>query len=374
MEVSKDYLQKRIIIVTIIISVIGIVMVFDGSLGLYAGRYHYIIFQSLWMVLGSIAGFIIYKVDYKLFQKYSFLLMILAIFLLFVVIILSRKINGSTRWINLLNFANFQPSEFAKFAFITYMSAWFVKRQNIIENIKTFNENLKKLLLPFLAITAFVAGLIVLEKDLGTTIIIILIALFMLILGDDSKYLKINLLISFLTFTFAGILAIVIEPYRVQRLLTYLSSSTSNSFLQGAGYQVHQIMIAIGSGGLLGVGFTQSVQKNQYLVGTTSITDSIFAVLAEEMGLIGSILLILLYLYLVYLIFKVAIRSGNPFGKFMVAGIGIWIGIQAMLNIAANIGIIPLTGIPLPLISYGGSSVIILLVAIGFVLNINKKT
>lgn len=127
MEVSRDYLQKRIIIVTIIISVIGIVMVFDGSLGLYAGRYHYIVFQSLWMVLGSIAGFIIYKVDYKLFQKYSFLLMILAIFLLFVVIILSRKINGSTRWINLLNFANFQPSEFAKFAFITYMSAWFVK-------------------------------------------------------------------------------------------------------------------------------------------------------------------------------------------------------------------------------------------------------
>ncbi len=374
MEVSKDYLQKRIIIVTIIISVIGIVMVFDGSLGLYAGRYHYILFQSLWMVLGSIAGFIIYKVDYKLFQKYSFLLMILAIFLLFVVIILSRKINGSTRWINLLNFANFQPSEFAKFAFITYMSAWFVKRQNIIENIKTFNDNLKKLLLPFLAITAFVAGLIVLEKDLGTTIIIILIALFMLILGDDSKYLKFNLLISFFTFTFAGILAIVIEPYRVQRLLTYLSSSTSNNFLQGAGYQVHQIMIAIGSGGLLGVGFTQSVQKNQYLVGTTSITDSIFAVLAEEMGLIGSILLILLYLYLVYLIFKVAIRSGNSFGKFMVAGIGIWIGIQAMLNIAANIGIIPLTGIPLPLISYGGSSVIILLVAIGFVLNINKKT
>ncbi len=374
MEVSRDYLQKRIIIVTIIISIIGIVMVFDGSLGLYAGRYHYILLQSLWMIIGAITGFIIYKVNYKLFQKYSFLLMILAIFLLIVVIVLSRKINGSARWINLLNFANFQPSEFAKFAFITYISAWFVKRQKIIDSIKTFSDDLKKLLLPFLAITAFIAGLIVLEKDLGTTIIIILIALFMLILGDSSKYLKLNLLISFFTFILAGVLAIVIEPYRVQRLLTYLSSSKSNNFLQGAGYQVHQIMIAIGSGGLLGVGFTQSVQKNQYLVGTTSITDSIFAVLAEEMGLIGSILLIVLYLYLVYLIFKVAIRSGSSFGKFMAAGIGIWIGAQAMLNIAANIGIIPLTGIPLPLISYGGSSVIILLTAIGFVLNINKKT
>jgi cell division protein FtsW len=305
-------------------------------------------------------------------SKYAFILICFTIFFLIFVIISSNKVNGSARWINLLGFVNFQPSELAKLAFIIYISAWFTKREKLKNEITNFKDNITKFFIPYLLITGFIAALVVLEKDLGTTIIIIAISLLMLILGDDTKYMKFNVILSASIFFIGGLIAIVIEPYRMQRLLTYLNTSQSSKFIEGAGYQVHQILIAIGSGGIFGVGFTQSVQKNQYLVGTTPITDSIFAVIAEELGLIGALLLIMLYIYLVYLIFKVATKSKNSFGKFVAAGIGIWIGIQALLNILANLGTIPLTGIPLPLISYGGSSVIMLLIGIGLVLNINK--
>jgi cell division protein FtsW len=244
--------------------------------------------------------------------------------------------------------------------------------QPIISQVKSYKENLVKYLLPFIAITLIITILVVLEKDFGSTIIIASIAIALFFISNTNVYSKVNVITIGIIFFILGLIGIVIEPYRFQRLLTFLNNSGTTKQLS-SGYQVHQILIAIGSGGIWGVGFTQSIQKNQYLVGNTSITDSIFAVIAEELGLIGSIAIIAIYVYLVWQIYKIALRIEDPFGKFVAAGIGTWIIVQVFVNISANIGLIPLTGITLPFISYGGSSIISILIGMGIVLSINKS-
>ncbi|MCL4392691.1 FtsW/RodA/SpoVE family cell cycle protein [Patescibacteria group bacterium] len=365
------FLQKRIILVIGIISVFGLIMVFDTSLGLYAQRYHYIMLQTIWFILGSIVAFVLYHINYKIVEKFSLLLIIIVVILLILVIFTSHAVNGSTRWFTFLNFVNVQPSEFAKIFFITYIAYWITRKKNITKEYTTFKENFKLFLLPYLLITSALAGLIVLEKDLGTAIIIVSISILILFSTDHSKFAKLNIVTVGIYFFILALISIVVEPYRLQRLLTYLSKGKSS--ITSAGYQIHQILLTLGSGGLLGVGFTQSVQKNQYLVGNTSITDSIFAIIAEELGFITALLLILLYLYLIYLIFKVSINSKNFDGKIIAAGIGFWIAVQVFVNISANIGVLPLTGVPLPLISYGGSSIIAFFIAFGILLNINRN-
>lgn len=367
-------LNKKIVITTIILAIFGLIMVFDGSMGLVAQRYHYIMLQSIWMVIGSIAAFIMYKFDYKKLKNYSFFLITVTIIFLFIVYFFSSKINGSQRWISLFGVTSFQPSEFAKLFFILYISAWLTKfqeKKSLL--IKDTKDNIKNFLIPYLIITMVIAGMILIEKDMGTTIIIVSISIFILFANDNNNFFVIDFIITSLTYLGLGTISIIVEPYRLQRLLTYLKGNHNTSTNLGSGYQVHQILIAIGTGGLTGVGFTQSIQKNQYLVGNTAITDSIFAIIAEELGLIGALVLIALYLYLIYLILKVATNTDDYFGKLVATGIAAWIGIQAFINIAANIGVIPLTGVPLPLISYGGSSVIALLTSIGIVLSINSK-
>ena len=372
MESEQKTIQKHLLITIAILSVFGLIMVFDGSLGLYAYKYHYIKLQAIWVLIGGALCYLMYRIDYKLLQKYAKFLMVAIIVMLVIVIGLSHKVNGSARWINLLGFVNFQPSEFAKIIFIIYLSAWIVKMQPIISQVKSYKENLVKYLLPFIAITLIITILVVLEKDFGSTIIIASIAIALFFISNTNVYSKINFITIGVIFFVLGLISIVIEPYRFQRLLTFLNNSGTNKQLS-SGYQVHQILIAIGSGGIFGVGFTQSIQKNQYLVGNTSITDSIFAVIAEELGLIGSIAIIAIYVYLVWQIYKIALRVEDPFGKFVAAGIGTWIIVQVFVNISANIGLIPLTGITLPFISYGGSSIISILIGMGIVLSINKS-
>ena len=367
----NTFLQKRLTLTIGIISIFGLIMIFDTSLGLYTQRYHYIMLQTLWFIIGAIVAFILYHISYELIEKFSLIFIIGIILLLILVILTSHNVNGSTRWITFLHLVNVQPSEFAKIFFITYIAYWIVKRKEIINECKSFKENFEKFLLPYLLITSFIAGLIVLEKDLGTAIIIISISILILISTDHSKFTKLNIFITFIYFFIAALISIIIEPYRLQRLLTYFSQG--KTAITSSGYQIHQILLTLGSGGLLGVGFTQSVQKNQYLVGNTSITDSIFAVIASELGFITAILLILLYLYLIYLIFKVAVNTKNTDGKIIASGIGFWIATQVFVNISANIGVLPLTGVPLPLISYGGSSILSLFIAFGILLNINKN-
>ncbi len=372
MESEQKTVQKHLLITIAILSVFGLIMVFDGSLGLYAYKYHYIKLQAIWVLIGGSLCYIMYRINYKVLQRYAKFLMVAIIGMLMVVIALSHKVNGSARWINLLGFVNFQPSEFAKIIFIIYLSAWIVKMQPIISQVKSYKENIVKYLLPFIAITLIVTILVVLEKDFGSTIIIASIAIALFFISNTNVYSKINVFTIGVFFFILGIIGVVVEPYRLQRILTFLNNSGSTKQLS-SGYQVHQILIAIGSGGIFGVGFTQSIQKNQYLVGNTSITDSIFAVIAEELGLIGSIAIIAIYVYLVWQIYKIAIRVEDPFGKFVAAGIGTWIIVQVFVNISANIGLIPLTGITLPFISYGGSSIISILIGMGIILSINKS-
>lgn len=360
---SFDYILFAI---TLAISVFGIIMVFDSSINLSSDKYHFVILQSIWVFIGIIGMIILSKYDYHKLAKLSLPLMVLAIIGLITTLLLNNQVNGAVRWISLAGF-QIQPSELIKPILIIYLSSWFSKERDEKYSKSTgqfkfvfFNE-----FLPFMSILILITGLVILGKDLGTAIIISSIALGMYFINTTNIFSLINFIFSLITLGVGGVLAILTQSYRLSRI-------TDKNPLKG-GYQIQQILIAIGSGGFWGKGFTQSIQKQRYLVETTAATDSIFAVIAEEFGLIGSCILFFAYVALFYRTTMIALRSKDLLGKYIAMGISIWIMAQALLNIAVNVNLVPLTGVPLPLISYGGSSTISVLFSIGILLNISRQ-
>jgi len=338
------------------LSIFGIVMVYDSSVAIalrdFHNRYYFATEQLKWLVLGGIACFITSKINYRLWKKVAFPMLIVTILMLLVVLIpgVGIKALGAKRWINFGLFV-LQPAEVAKLTLIIYFSAWFTSDQ-------------KQKIKPFLTILGIVIGLIMLEPDLGTSLVIIFTSLALYFLSGAPLW-QFGLSIPILA-TGVGILA-VIAPYRLRRLTTFFDLDKDPL---GASYQIRQAIIALGSGGLFGIGIGKSRQKYEYL--PEAYTDSIFAIIGEELGLLGCIILIGLFMFLIWRGFRIARRINDPFGKFLSVGILSWIGFQAVTNMAAISALIPLTGIPLPLISYGGSSLVILLASLGILINISK--
>ncbi len=261
---------------------------------------------------------------------------------------IGSKVLGARRWINIAGFS-LQPSEFMKLALVIYLASWLEKPRAIIS---------------FIAIIVPILGLVMLQPDLGTAIIIASTSfLLFFISGAPIK----DLLMLFLGGGFGVLLLIITSTYRRARLFTFLDPTKD---ALGTSYHINQILIALGSGGLAGVGLGRSRQKYQYLPEAT--TDSIFAIIGEETGFIGAILIIGLLLTLVFMCFKVASRCQSRFNQLLAAGIASWIASQVFLNISAMVALVPLTGIPLPLISYGGSSLITVLTGIGILLSITR--
>jgi len=215
------------------------------------------------------------------------------------------------------------------------------------------------------AFLALVAGLIMLEPDMGTTIVVTLLALSLYFLAG---YPLKNLLIITCAGLAAALAAIISAPYRLARVTTFFNPSHDPL---GSSYHIRQIILALGSGGITGLGIGRSRQKFEYLPEAT--TDSIFAVVGEEIGFLGAVFLIALFAYLIYLIFRLAVRTNSPFSSLLVAGIGSWLGIQVLLNLGAMVALIPLTGVPLPLVSYGGSALISILMGMGLVLSVARS-
>lgn len=343
--------------VVVVLTLFGLLMIFDASSFIafrdFSDKFHYIKEQTRWAALGF-GGLLFFSFfDYKRFYSLSLPLLIVALVLLLLVFIpgISVYALGARRWIN-TGFFVLQPAEFVKFALAIYLSAWFSKKE-------------KGRLLAFLLLLGLVVGLVMLQPDMGTASIILFEALMAYFLSGGSI---VSLLLLFPVVAVGGYLLIKLEPYRLSRLTAFLSPLDSAS---SSSYHVKQILIALGMGGLTGVGLGNSLQKYAYLPENT--TDSIFAILAEELGFVGSVMLIVVYLIFIWRGFRIAAKAKDAFGRLLAGTIISFLAVQILMNLAAQTALIPLTGIPLPFISYGGSSLVVDLCAVGVLLNIAKQ-
>lgn len=342
--------------VVLILALFGVLMVYDSSVAIairdFGDQYYYAKEQLKWLGIGIVAMVILSRIDYHRWYALALPALVGAMVLLMAVFIPGFGVRalGAHRWLNFGVFI-FQPAELAKLVLILYLAAWFTSRE-------------KGRFGAFLLLTGTIFGLVIAEPDLGTGIILVAIALVMYFLsGASIKHFAILIPVVVI-----GIALLAISsPYRFARLTTYLNPESDPL---GASYQIRQVLLALGSGGWTGIGIGKSRQKYEYL--PEANTDSIFAIIGEEVGFLGVTLVVSAFAFLVWRVLGIAGRAPDTFGKLLAGGIGAWIGIQSALNIGAMAALIPLTGIPLPLISYGGSSLVILLAASGIVLNISR--
>jgi cell division protein FtsW len=356
--VKAGHLEQRVLVfVTLGLVAFGLVMVYSATSASAAlgngDPMTYLKRQSAYALLGVVLMAAASRVDYHRLRYLAPPLLLVALALCVAVLMVAPEINGARRWF-ILGPASFQPSELAKLALCLFAAVYLARRKP--------PQTLGELARPLGLLTVAFCGLILLEPDLGTTITLCgtMLAIF-LVAGVPIRLVTTAAL---LAVGLAGA-AIWIEPYRRARLLSFLDPWSD---AQGDGFQVVQAMIGIGSGGFTGAGLGEGVQKVLYL--PEAHTDMIFAVVGEELGLVGSLFVIGTFATFAVAGFRVALRCRDRFGKLLAAGITSLVCGQATINLAAVLGIAPLTGIPLPFVSYGGSSLVVLLAGVGVLLNI----
>lgn len=326
------------------------------------GDSYYFIKQQLLhgFVPGIILLAILSFINYQKWKKFIFPLFIISVILLISVFIpgIGEEYGGSKSWVN-LGPITFQPSELVKLTFLLYLASWLAKRE------KSEIRDLSTGFLPFIFIIGIISLLMALQPDIGTLIVILTTS----IIVYFSSGARLRHLFS-MAAGGAGLLLLLIKisPYRTARLMTFIHPELDP---QGIGYHINQAFLAIGSGGLFGRGFGHSRQKFQYLPEVTG--DSIFAIICEELGYLFALLLIALFVLLFLRILKMAQNCDDKFGKLLAIGIGSWFVVQAFVNISAMIGLAPLTGIPLPFVSHGGTALAIGMAAFGILINISRQ-
>jgi len=338
----------------LVLTFLGLVVVAGASapqaLFNFNDKFYFLKQQAVWAGIGILLFFVTSKIKYTFWEKLATPLFFTVLALLVIVLIpgLSYKALGARRWID-LGFFSFQPSEVIKLALAIYFAK--------------LAKGLKTPISYFLPL-GVVVGLIMLQPDLGTTLIVSVIALSQIFVSGINIFHFLGALIVGALGT-AGL--ILISPYRKDRVLTFFEATADPL---GKGYHIRQILLALGSGGIFGVGVGASRQK--YLFLPEAATDSIFAIIAEELGFIGSVVLIFLFAFFLYKGFRIARGAPDRFSQALAFGITVWVGGQASLNIASMVALTPLTGIPLPFFSYGGSSLVMVLTACGILLNISS--
>jgi cell division protein FtsW len=357
MKAEARFDQRLLVFVTLGLVAFGLVMVYSATSASAAlgnsDPMSYLKRQSVYAVLGFALMVLASRFDYHRLRFLAPPLLLVALGLCAAVLVVAPEINGAHRWF-IVGPASFQPSELAKLSLCLFAAVYLARRPPP----KTMGELAK----PIGILTAIFCGLILLEPDLGTTITLCGTMLAILVVAGVPTRL---LLGSTLLAVGVGLIAIWVEPYRRARVFSFLDPWSD---AEGSGFQIVQALIGIGSGGLTGEGLGQSVQKVLYL--PEAHTDMIFAVVAEELGLVGSAAVIGAFALFAVTGFRIALRCKDPFGKLLAAGITALVCGQASVNLAAVLGIAPLTGIPLPFVSYGGSSLVVLLAAVGILLNI----
>jgi cell division protein FtsW len=356
--VTRGQLEARILIlVTLGLVAFGLVMVYSAtsaSAALANGDpAYYLKRQGIYAGLGLVLLVVASRLDFRVLRRLAPVLIVTSLVLLLGVLVAGQSVNGARRWIN-VGPGVFQPSELAKLALAVWAAAYLTRRKP--------PQTLGELWRPLGLLTAVFCALILAEPDLGTTIgIVVMLAAMLLVAGTPTRTLGAGLGIA----SAVGLIAIWFEPYRRARLFSFLNPWQD---AQGAGFQTVQAMIGLGSGGIFGVGLGQSIQKTNYL--PEAHTDMIFAIIGEELGLVGATAVIVAYCAFAYAGLRIALGCKDPFGKRLAAGLTVLVCGQAAINLAAVMGLAPLTGIPLPFVSYGGSSLVVALASVGILLNI----
>jgi cell division protein FtsW len=357
--------DKSLIVTLGIILVFGLVMLSSASsvvsYAKFGNIYNYFLHQLLAVVISLVMMFIVSKIDYHFWKKYAGVFLITSIVLLLLVFIPGIRANfGTSRsWINLFGYS-FQPSELVKITFLIYLATWLEAKKG---QLGSFESGI----FPFLATLGVISFLMLLEPDLGSLLIIASMAMIVFFVGGGKfKHILMTLLL-------AGLVMFLIvylkSSYQSERFKCY---QNPNYDTQDECYQINQSLIAVGSGGWFGRGLGQSRQKFMYLPEVWG--DSIFPVIAEEIGFVFSTIILLLFLFLFYRILQTAKNSPDSYGTSLAVGVVSWLAIQSFLNIGGQLNLIPMTGVPLPFISAGGSSAISSLIALGIVINISKQT
>ena len=349
--------QRLLVLVTLGLVAFGLVMVYSATSASAAigngDPMSFLKRQAVYALLGLALMTIASRFDYHRLRYISPLLVLTALVLCIGVLVAAPPVNGAHRWF-LVGPASFQPSELAKLALCIFAAAYLARRRA--------PRTLRELIRPLGLLTAIFCGLVVLEPDLGTTIALcgMMLAIFV-VAGVPVRLLVAATILA----AGVGTIAIWSEPYRRARLFSFLDPWKD---AQGAGFQIVQATIGIGSGEFGGKGLGESVNKIGYL--PEAHTDMIFAVIGEELGLIGSFFVVAGFAAFGFAGFRIALRCRDPFGKLLASGLTALVCGQAAINLAAVLGIAPLTGIPLPFVSYGGSSLVVLLAGVGILLNI----
>ena len=365
-RLKKLKCNKDAIFVCLLVFVLvgfGALMVYSASF--YSAEYHYgnkyfFLFKQLFGIgLGLFAMIVFSHIDYHILKKMKWWILLVTIFLLVLVFVpgLGMESYGAKRWVSILGIS-IQPSEIAKFALVIFIASYMCENHSKVKTLKG--------LFPVLAVAGTLCILIMLEPSMSVTMCIGFVTLFMLIIGGMSK--KHTLMFSIPAGARVPVL-ILIEPYRLKRLMAFINPWASP---QGEGFQLIQSLYSLGDGGLFGVGIFSSRQK--YLFLPFAESDFILSIIGEEIGFFGIVLLCSFYMALVFSLIKIGLNAKDRFGCMLACGVAFVIGVQTLLNIAVVTGSIPPTGLPLPFISSGGTSVAVFMAAIGVVLNVNKQS
>ncbi len=366
---SKAHLRKRspnfsLFIVIVLLVILGIVFLSSASSVISFQEYGDSRYMFLKQVFGIILGFglmgVFYKIDVRFWKRIAFPLMVITLISLVAVLIphIGVAHGGARRWID-LGPIQIQPSDFLKFSAIVYLASLFEKKGR---EVRDFMHGT----LPFLILLGVMVLLVMAQPDMGTLLVVIVIAITMYFVSGA----KASHLLGIGAAGIVGLLALIkISPYRMQRFLVFLNPSAYSN--HAVGYQTKQALIAIGSGGLIGRGFGQSLQKYRYL--PEAATDSIFAIIGEEKGVIGTVGICFLFAAFGFLGYKIAQNARDAYTRLLAVGITSWIVFQAILNICAALSLVPLTGVTLPFISFGGTSIVLAIASSGILLNISSN-
>ena len=349
-----------LIIAIVLISLFGLLMIYSSSYVWAEYKFNdpfkYIKSQGLFLIIGFLLLYFISKVNFENYYKYATKIFLICFVLLILVLFFGTERNGSKSWFGIGAFG-IQPSEFMKLGMIIFTSKYLYNNRSLVGNIK-------RGVVPILFLTLIIFGLIMLQPDFGTGIILVMSVIGLLFVGGVSIkfFLKIGLL------GVGGIGGLILAaPYRLKRILSFLNPWQDPL---GSGFQIIQSLYAIGPGGLFGFGLGSSRQKHFYL--PEPQTDFIFSIISEEFGFAGVLIVSFLFLTIIYTSIKIALKCNNLFGKYLAFGITFELGFQTLLNLMVVVGLIPVTGVTLPFLSYGGSSLLITLLSMGIILNISK--
>jgi cell division protein FtsW len=353
-------IDSWLLVTVLILLCIGVVMVYSAS-SFTAARdmgdaSFYFQRELIWALLGIVAMFVTMRVDYRQWRRFSLIGIVVVVPLLVIVLKFGQTAYGASRWLAFGSFFSFQPSELTKLVLTLYIADWLARKG---KQVGTFLYGLA----PFILLVGLILGLVLLENDLGTAIIIAGFATAMFFTAGAN-------IVQFLVAMAGGVLVFLMEAfkgYRYYRIIGFLDPFKD---VTGINLQLYQALLAFGSGGWFGLGLGASRQKAGWL--PFPFTDSIFPIIGEELGFAGCALIVGLFLFLAFRGFRLARRARDLYGALLATGITTWLVLQAMVNIGANTATIPYTGVPLPFISFGGSSLVVSLAAVGVLLNISR--